>query len=279
MSNGSGNPGNPGGEGQTAAGQAANWREMIPAELAQDPSIANIKDLPSLVKSYISAQSMVGAEKIALPSGKNDTPEYWNQIYDKLGRPKDPEGYQFDKPPLPDGLAYNDGLEKSFKKACHELGILPKQAQGLFKFYNDFVLESYKAASEASERAYEEGEKKVREIFGSKADEAILGANRVLKTFGGSPEEVAAVAERYGNDPLIVAMLARIERGLREDALVRGEKPDTELTGRDAEAKKKDILYNKNNPLHEAYVDKKHPRHQEALDTVMRLNDIILGAR
>lgn len=278
--NGSGNAGNPGNDGQGAQGsQGANWKELIPAELAQDPSLASIGDLPSLVKSYISAQSMIGAEKIALPAGKNDTPEYWNQVFDKLGRPKNPDGYSFERPPLPEGLSYNEELEKGFKKVCHELGLLPRQAQGLYKFYNDLVMQEFQNAAGSADRAYEDGEKKIREIFGGKADEAIQLANRVFKTFGGSPEEVAAMAQRYGNDPLVVAMLARIGQGMREDSLVRGEKADFELTGKDAEAKKRDILYNKDNPLNAAYLDKKHPRHQEALDTVMRLNEIALGQR
>ena len=270
---GGGTQGAQGGQG------AADWRSMIPPEYAQDPSLANIKDLPSLVKGFISAQSMIGAEKIALPAGKNDTPEYWNQVFDKLGRPKSPDGYTFERPRIPEGMAYNEELEKSFKKVCHELGILPRQAQGLYKFYNDLAVQEFQNAAGAMDRAYADGEKKIREIFGDKADEAVQLANRVFKTFGGSPEEVAALSQRCGNDPLVVAMLARIGQNMREDALVRGEKADFELTGKDAEAKKRDILYNKDNPLNAAYLDKKHPRHQEALDTVMRLNEIILGAR
>lgn len=285
MSNGSGNPGNPGGEGQGAQGggaqgaaQGANWREMIPAELAQDPSLASIKDFPSLVKGYISAQSMIGAEKIALPAGKNDTPEYWSQVFDKLGRPKDPDGYQVKLPgedKIPKGIQVNEERLKGFKTLAHEVGLLPGQVQKLIDWHMGEVLRDYQAFSADSEKAYEAGVAAMRERFGAKADEMVDVANRVLKTFGGSPEEVALISERYGNDPLITGLLAQIGNSMRESSLVRGERPSFDMNAGDAKVKKQDILTNKQNPLNEAYFNKRHPRHDEAVKEVTRLNEVI----
>ncbi len=285
MSNGSGNPGNPGGEGQGAQGggaqgaaQGANWREMIPAELAQDPSLASIKDFPSLVKGYISAQSMIGAEKIALPAGKNDTPEYWSQVFDKLGRPKDPDGYQVKLPgedKIPKGIQVNEERLKGFKTLAHEVGLLPGQVQKLIDGHMGEVLRDYQAFSADSEKAYEAGVAAMRERFGAKADEMVDVANRVLKTFGGSPEEVALISEKYGNDPLITGLLAQIGASMRESSLVRGERPSFDMNAGDAKVKKQDILTNKQNPLNEAYFNKRHPRHDEAVKEVTRLNEVI----
>ena len=285
MSNGSGNPGNPGGEGQQGAQgttqgatQGANWREMIPAELAQDPSLASIKDFPSLVKGYISAQSMIGAEKIALPAGKNDTPEYWSQVFDKLGRPKDPDGYQVKLPAkekIPEGIEINEERLKGFKTLAHEVGLLPGQVQKLIDWHMGEVLKDYQGFTAGAEKAYEAGVAAMRERFGAKADEMVDVANRVLKTFGGSPEEVALIAEKYGNDPLITGLLAQIGVSMRESSLVRGERPSFDLNANDAKLRKQDILSNKQNPLNEAYFNKRHPRHEEAVKEVMRLNEVL----
>ena len=284
MSNGSGNPGNPGGEGQGAQGggqgaaQGANWREMIPAELAQDPSLASIKDFPSLVKGYISAQSMIGAEKIALPAGKNDTPEYWSQVFDKLGRPKDPDGYQVKLPgedKIPKGIQINEERLKGFKTLAHEVGLLPGQVQKLIDWHMGEVLKDYQGFTAGAEKAYEAGVAAMRERFGAKADEMVDVANRVLKTFGGSPEEISQIADRYGNDPVITGLLAQIGLSMRESSLVRGERPTFDMNSNDAALKKQDIFSNKQNPLNEAYFNKRHPRHDEAVKEVMRLNQVI----
>ena len=251
---------------------------MIPPELAQDPSLASIKDFPSLVKGYISAQSMVGAEKIALPAGKNDTPEYWNQVFDKLGRPKDPDGYQVKLPgedKIPQGIQINEERLKGFKKLAHEVGLLPGQVQKLIDWHMGEVLRDYQAFSANSEKAYEAGSAAMRERFGAKAEEMIDVANRVLKTFGGSPEEISLIAEKYGNDPLITGLLAQIGASMRESSLVRGERPSFDLNANDAKLRKQDIMTNKQNPLNEAYFNKRHPRHEEAVKEVMRLNEVI----
>lgn len=283
---GSVNTGNPGGgESQGAQGggaqggaQGFDWRGAIPAEYAQDPSLAAIKDFPSLVKGYVSAQSMIGAEKIAVPAGKNDTPDYWNQVFDKLGRPKDPDGYQINLPSgdkVPKGIELNQERLQGFKKLAHEVGLLPGQVQKLVDWHMGEIMRDYQAFSQGSEKAYEAGLTAMHKRFGGKTDEMVEVANRVLKTFGGSPEEISMVAERYGNDPVITGLLAQIGLSMRESSLVRGERPSFDLNANDAKARKNDIMANKQNPLNEAYFNKRHPRHDEAVNEVMRLNELI----
>jgi hypothetical protein len=221
---------------------------------------------------------MIGAEKIALPAGKNDTPEYWSQVFDKLGRPKDPDGYQVKLPgedKIPEGIEINEERLKGFKKLAHEVGLLPGQVQKLIDWHMGEVLKDYQAFSADSEKAYEAGVAAMRERFGAKADEMVDVANRVLKTFGGSPEEISLIAENYGNDPLITGLLAQIGVSMRESSLVRGERPSFDLNANDAKLRKQDILSNKQNPLNEAYFNKRHPRHEEAVKEVMRLNEVL----
>lgn len=267
--------------GAQAAGITAdNWRELIPPEYSKDPSLANIKDFGSLVKGFVSAQSMIGAEKLALPMGKNDTPEYWGQVFDKLGRPKDPDGYTIKIPEadkLPKGIEVNADRLKGFKSLAHEIGLLPGQVEKLFSWHMGEVLKDFEGYRGSSEKAYESALTEINKRFGAKADEMVQVANRVLQTFGGSPEEQSMISERYGNDPLITGLLAQIGLSMRESALVRGERPSFDLNANDAMSKKKDILGNKENPLHAAYLDKRNPRHKEAVDEVLRLNEIVAG--
>lgn len=288
MSNGSGNPGNPGGEGQGAQGGGAQGGAqgavMVTPELlgefGENPVFKPFigKPIGEVFKSHISAQSMVGAEKIALPAGKNDTPEYWSQVFDKLGRPKDPDGYEVKLPgedKIPKGIAINEERLKGFKTLAHEVGLLPGQVQKLIDWHMGEVLKDYQGFTAGAEKAYEAGVAAMRERFGAKADEMVDVANRVLKTFGGSPEEISLISEKYGNDPLITGLLAQIGASMRESSLVRGERPSFDMNAGDAKVKKQDILTNKQNPLNEAYFNKRHPRHDEAVKEVTRLNEVI----
>ena len=42
-----------------------DWRDSIPEEIRGHSSLAHINDIGALAKSYLHAQQMVGAEKVA----------------------------------------------------------------------------------------------------------------------------------------------------------------------------------------------------------------------
>lgn len=65
----------------------SNWRDTLPDELKMDASLLKFNDIPSLAKSYVNAQRLIGADKIALP-GEHATDDEWSEVYDRLGRPK-----------------------------------------------------------------------------------------------------------------------------------------------------------------------------------------------
>ena len=64
----------------------------LPEDLRTEPSLQNIQDVNQLAKGYVSAQRMVGADKMAIPT-KNSTPDDWKEVYTKLGLPETPDNY------------------------------------------------------------------------------------------------------------------------------------------------------------------------------------------
>jgi len=226
----------------------------------------------NIVKGYVNAQKMIGAEKVALPVGKLDNEETWNALFDKLGRPKTPDGYKFEKPELPEGLPYDENMEKAFKTICHQAGILPKQASTLYKFWNDLqtgAFNEFVAKEREAQDAAMEGlrkEMKTKDAY----DEFVNGANSVLMAYGGTKEEVEAFIEKHQFDPLVIRLLGNIHKVMSEDSMKLGEKR-FDLTGGDVDARMKDILHNKDNVLHQAYFNNSHPRHREAVDEVAKL--------
>lgn len=235
------------------------------------------KGLADVFKSYKHAQSLVGAEKIPIPAGKLNTPENWNYVMDKLGRPKTADGYKLEAN-LPDGFPKDEKLTAGFKQAAHYLGLLPWQAEGLFKFYNDAQVEAFKSFEADMAAQAEKTEAALMAELGTKQkyDEFVRGADAALQRFGGSPEDIAAFSEKFGNDPIAVKILGNVAKAMVEDAAIRGDK-SFDLFGEDAAAKLKTIMSDKDNPIHKAYFDKAHPNHQSAVDEVTRLNELIHG--
>ncbi len=235
------------------------------------------KGLGDVFKSYKHAQTLVGAEKIPIPAGKLNTPENWNYVMDKLGRPKSADGYKLEAN-LPEGFPKDEKLTEGFKQVAHYLGLLPWQAEGLYKFYNDAQVEAFKEIEAQMSSQAEKTEAALMAELGTKQkyDEFVRGADAALQRFGGSPDDIAAFSEKFGNDPIAVKILGNVAKAMMEDAAIRGDK-NFDLFGEDAAAKVKNIMEDKANPLYEAYWSASHPQHQHAVDEVARLMAAIHG--
>lgn len=290
-----GNQGNPqGGAGDPAAAAAAaaagggsapapmTINADILGEYKDDPVFKAFegKGLGEVFKSYKNAQSMIGGEKLTIPAGKLDNEETWNYVFGKLGRPETADGYKLDVKELPAGGKYDEKLLGEFKAACHQLGMLPKQAQGAFDFFHNLVAGGVADSEAAQAKLAEETESTLMKELGTKAkyDEFVGGAKAAMKRFGGEPAQVEAFIEKFGNDPVAVRMFGNVAKAMLEDAALRGD-TSFKLMGEDAQSQLKDIQSNPNNRLHKAYYTASDPNHQAAVDEVYRLNTLIHGVK
>ena len=270
--------------GQRTLLDGSNWSNFIPEDLRGDASFQPFegKEVGDVFRSFVNAQRMVGSDKVIVPAGKHDTPEVWNGVFNKLGRPQSADGYQFQSPTLPEGMALDPNLEKSFKEVSHFLGILPWQAEGIYKFYNDHTGKAFQdyqtRVSESQRTAMEEATNALKQEYGSKLDDKLLLAKKVIRTYGGEPEKVEKFIDRFGNDPTVIRTLVKLGELISEDKLKSGEKPEWDLTGGDARKKAVDIMSNTANPLNKAYLDKQHPQHSEAVSQVENLFRMSAGA-
>ena len=109
-----------------------NFQDLIPDEYRAEKSLENFKDMGDFVKSYLSAQKIVGADKISVPN-KFATEDDWKAVFNKLGAPEKPEDYKYS---FKDGEVDKE-LISSFNQEAHRLGLLPQQAESLIKYYKD----------------------------------------------------------------------------------------------------------------------------------------------
>ena len=253
------------------AAVAADWKAALPDDLREHPSIAGMQDVASLAKSMVHAQSMVGADKIAVP-GKWADDEDWSQVYDKLGRPASAEEYglQFD---VPDGEA-DPALTGWFEETAHKIGLNTKQAQQLADSYIELTggmgqqevdLEAAKAQATAE----------LRQEYGAAFDDRLGKGNNFLGEFGadGLMELRLQDGTPLMNHPAFIRTVVNaaqyIHESVSEDKLI-GDKDSNVVTPGEAQKQLEEVM-RPDSP----YWDSRHPQHDVYVQRALSIQEMI----
>ena len=140
-----------------------DFKSLIPAEYKEEKALQNFQDMKGFVKSYLHSQKLVGADKIPVPN-KHATDEDWNEVYTRLGKPESPDGYKFNLPK--DNNKLDDNSLKAFSEQAHKLGLLPHQADGIIKYYNELANAAEVDTNSKAETSRLQAEEALRKEFG-----------------------------------------------------------------------------------------------------------------
>lgn len=201
----------------TAPTETKSWHESLPEDMRADATLKNFKDVASLAKSYLSAQSMIGKKGVVLPA-ENASDDEMQAFYKNLGRP-DMDKYTLEAPKdyeMPEATA------AQLKELFFKQGVMPKQAKGILDGYSKIqaALVTEYQAKVTSQR--EEALGGLRKEWGNGFEKEVAYAKVAAKEFGGD-EFIAALDKRgWGDDPLIIKTLAKAGKLLGEDR-IRGE--------------------------------------------------------
>ena len=248
----------------TATETAVDFKTLIPEEYREEKSLQNFNKMDDFVKSYLHSQKMVGLDKIPVPN-KHATDEDWKEVYKKLGSPDTAEAYKYS---LPEDHAVPEDTLKSFSEQAVKLGLLPNQADGIMKYYNEVINQGENEQNIKSEAARKISEQELRKEFGSTFDNRITGAkNLATATLGADFLNTTMLADgsKLGDNTQIVKAFANLSEKLSEDDIVKGDTPDF-MTTNDI-TKQIGALQQKGS----AYWDKKHPAHSVAVEEVAAL--------
>ena len=254
------------GEPKTETPQTTtDWKVNLSDEIRADKSLENIKDIEGLAKSYVHAQKMVGADKIPVPN-KYATDKDWDAVYEKLGRPKSADGYKFD---LPQDKKVDEVSLKEFSTQAHKLGLLPGQAQGMVKFYNEMTAKSLQDADGKALAAREASEKTLKQEFGQAYDQKVTQAATLAKSVGATDilNRNLEDGTKLGDHPDMIKVFAQLASKMGEDSIVQASGP-TYLTPSQIEKQIGELTQTGS-----AYWDKNHPNHTVAVQEVLALRD------
>lgn len=257
--------GNPNPSNNPTSGQSQDWKLALPKELQEDASIKGFTSLPALVKSYVHAQKLIGADKIPIP-GKHATEEDWKNVFTKLGLPSKEEEYKVEFK----NEKMQAELGDKFKKAAFSAGVLPSQAQKLAEWmeaYNSEVLSSHQ---EQRKQQFSEELNGLKKEWGGAFDKNVARARAVVAKY--ADESTVEYLEKTGlaNDIQLVRMFAKVGELLKEDEVAQTGGVagiSGSLSPAEAKAAAQKIIADMHHPYH----IKDHPNHKAAVAEVSNL--------
>ena len=244
-----------------------NFRDTIPQEYKEEKSLENINSMEDLLKGYVHAQKLVGTNKIPVPN-KHSTDEDWNEVFKKLGAPDTPEGYQYN---FKDQEVDSQQVSE-FNKKAHQLGLLPKQAEGLIKFYNEFNGNLAAAQEDQAAQAQLNTETELKKEYGPQFSKRLDQAKKLaIGTLGQDFLENTYLKDgsRLGDNLNVIKAFSSLADKLSEDEIIKGDGTGY-MTAKEIE-KEIDDLTQEGSP----YWNKTHPNHQKNIQEVLKLREML----
>ena len=241
-----------------------DFKTLIPEAYKEEKSLQNFSNMDDFVKSYLHSQSLVGADKIAVPN-KYATDEDWKEVYRKLGTPEKADDYKYD---LPEDHRIEEDVLKNFNDEAVKLGLLPHQAQGIMKYYNDVINKGMDNQTAQMKVAQEESEKELRKEYGATFDRQIQSAKNLAHATLGKEfinDTILQDGSRLGDNPQVIKAFVSLANKLSEDTMVKGDQVPyltvPEINKQIASLQQEGS----------AYWNKNHPGHTEAVNEVAAL--------
>jgi len=247
--------------------QEVNFKDLIPQSYREEKSLQNFNNMEDLLKSYLHAQKLVGADKIPVPN-KHATDEDWKEVFKRLGAPEKPEDYKYNI----DQLDQTQVAE--FNKTAHQLGLLPKQAEGLIKFYNELSSNQASSLEQRAADAQLKTETDLKKEFGPQYSKRLDQAKRLaVGTLGEEFLENTILQDgsRLGDNINIIKAFSNLADKLSEDEIIKGDTSGY-MTAKEIEKEINELTQEGS-----AYWSKTHPNHAKAVQEVLKLRELLNG--
>lgn len=216
--------------------------------------------IEQVVEGYTNLEKMTGTGKhLLIPD--DDDPEAWAEVYNTLGRPETPDGYEFEED---EEVPLEADLMDMFRQFAHKENYTKKQAASAIAFYQDVVKMAKKADAESKETQKQENIAALKQKWGEANYEGkVKGARAIADKLG-----IYRTLEAKGlaSDPEIISMLDTIASRAAEDVIT----PSTP-----AELSKSPLEELEEIKKSPAFTDKFAPGRKELMKRFMELNTII----
>lgn len=275
--NGGADSGQNGGNSNAGPTIPQNWKDALPLEYREDPTIKLMDDVPSMAKTLINAQKMIGADKVPIP-GKHASDTDWKEAYHKLGNPRELADYNIELDKDTEGLIEKDFVDK-FKKVAHGLGVLPRQANQLVKFFGELNKNAWADIETQGNAQKLENMKGLEKEWGQTFQERTLAAKAAIKEFT-TPEEQRFLRDMgLGNDARFLRIMAKVGGTLSEDKLRSAGAGGAAFAGGMTPTEAQDKIKEINADMKHPYWNPDHDGNKAAKTEMARLNQLAVARK
>jgi len=244
-----------------------NWRETLPDEIKNEPSLKVFNDFNAIVKSLVHAQKNIGTDKVLVPS-KHATAEEIKAYYKKSGVPEEKD-YKLD---LGKDVQIDPKFLENFQKLAAQNAVHPTQAQAILKESLTYLSKVSAEGSAAQKLEADAKMTALKQEWGAAFEQKVGDAKLAFNKLGDENSKKFLDESGFGNHPEIIKLFSKVGAMLAEDPLKGNETPGSNaLTPADAQMKANEITMNTQHP----YNLRGHPNHGAAVKEVEELYKFI----
>lgn len=254
----------------SVASTSPAWYETAVQDAEAKAWLANKgwSDLPGMVSSHRSLEKMVGApadQLIKMPQKGDEAG--WRGVYERLGAPKDVNGYKFDA--APEGWTADENYQNWARGVFHKFGLSADAAKGLVAEHNKYVADHLTVEAKNYEDGVNADIGSLRSEWRGGYEHNMAKASSVAKILGFTGEMIDGMEKGAGYAGVMKFMVG-LGQKLGEDKFVTtsdgtrgfgvGMSPEDAKAQLDAMNSDQNVvtaLMNKDNPGHKAAVEKR----------------------
>ena len=210
------------GDGSTEVTQLSseNWKDFVSEDLRGNSSLDKFTSLDGLAKSYLNAESMIGKDKIVIPTNEDE----FGLAYDAMGRPENADSYDLK---YPEGMDSKSDLSSGFRQMAYDTGMSQDQIGKIFNWYNEMNVSVAADQKTAHEAGMDESVGILKKEWGENYDANVEMASRVGQEFGDQEFMDFLADSGAGNNPAMIKFLHKIGELGGEDNLEGGSTGQT----------------------------------------------------
>jgi len=247
-----------------------DWQKLLSDEsLHEDKTLATIKNVDSLAKSYVHVRKQVPLDKMAIPN-ENSSDDDWDKWYEAGGRPPAAVDYNIARPDdFPEEL-WSDERANKWMDRFHKAGLNPKQVAYLAAEDNSDILEAVKAQNDLIESSRQEVKDGLFKDWGAAYEQKKhQGDYAIEKGTDGNADFKVRLTAKFGDDPDFIRFASNIGAKFAE----HGDIVTTQIqTPADIQAEIDKIQHDPK------YTSRDKSVRQPLIDKVMRLRQELIKA-
>jgi len=243
----------------------------LPEGLRNEPSLQTFDTVDKLAKSYVSAVKMIGGKPenlIEIPKEGENRESIWN----KMGRPEQPNGYDFNE------FGDDNGELDGFREFAHDTGLTQQQANNILSLYSQIQEQEAESNDKQLDDMKVQSQISLQREWGRDYDGKLDYAKRAFGQIG-TPELSKLMDESgLGSHPEVIRAFSKVGEMLGEDSLVIGSGLGANSMSPDEAKEKIQSLY-RDKEFSEAYRDNRNSGHKNAMNQMDKLFKIAYSSK